>query len=102
MFCFVFGGLLASQLARLGQSNNEDVIQFLTTMADESLQGQYFSSAAYNADAVSGLRTSVFGLGTTRLTLEINNLADRGVTSRGVCIYLQDLTRQDILFLGMF
>ena len=85
----------------MGQTNSEDVVQFITTMADESLQGQFFSSAAYNAEAVTILRTSIFGLGTTRLTLELNNLADRGCTSRGIAVFLRDLTRSNNIAFGV-
>ena len=86
----------------MGQHNKEDVVEFLTTFADEFVQGRHFSNSIYNAEVVLGLRTSIFATGTELLLIALNNLASRGVTARGVCIFIQDLTRIEKKMFGMF
>lgn len=65
------------------------MVQFLTTSADEDIDGMFYSSKAYNAEQVRKNRLEVFACGTTRLAIELNNIADRGATARGLNFYLQ-------------
>lgn len=48
----------------------------------------FYSSNAYDADHVVKNRLEVFSAGTTRLTIELNNIADRGATARALNFYL--------------